>query len=173
MAYLGHRVMRTPIRTEPVAAWEEIRLEDRLQYQFQGRLHYSVGDRGDPQATFLAARFRDHPLPYRQRPEAAVLERRPQAVEEFLDTDIQRDGRRGAPVHPGCLGSPVAPHPIPRHQKERGIGHQIEQVVEPAARIGAGPLVQLRLDLQYPSFRVIQRGFRIAGIHRRNLLIFH
>ena len=65
MAYLGHRVVSAPIRTEPVAAREEIRLEDRLQHQLQGCLHYPVGDRGDPQAALLAARFRDHPLPQR------------------------------------------------------------------------------------------------------------
>ena len=35
------------------------------------------------------------------------------------------------------------------------------------------PLVQLGLDLQYPSFRPLEGGLRIAGIHRRNLLIFH
>ena len=34
-------------------------------------------------------------------------------------------------------------------------------------------LVQLGLDLQYPSFRPVEGGLRIAGIHRRNLLIFH
>src|SRR5207344_3566511 len=67
----------------------------------------------------------------------------------------------------------VAAHPIPRHQKKRGIGHQVEQVVEPAAGIGAGPLVQLGLDLQYPSFRPVEGGLGIVGIHRRDLLIFH
>jgi hypothetical protein len=33
---------------------------------------------------------------------------------------MQRDGRRCAPIHPGCSGSPVAAHPIPCHQKKRG-----------------------------------------------------
>ena len=35
-----------------------------------------------------------------------------------------------------------------------------------------GLLVQRGLDLQYPSFRPREGGLRIAGIHRRNLLIF-
>src|SRR4051794_15196647 len=173
VAYLGHRVVSAPIRPEPVTAREEIRLEDRLQHQLQGSLHHPVGDRSDPQAALLAARFRDHPLPQRQRSETTVLERGPQRVEKVLDAALPLDGRRGAPIHPGCSGSPVAAHPIPRHQKERGIGHQVEQVVEPAAGIGAGPLVQLGLDLQYPSLRPVEDGLRIAGIHRRNLLIFH
>jgi hypothetical protein len=29
------------------------------------------------------------------------------------------------------------------------------------------------LDLQYPSFHPREGGLRIAGIHRRSLLIFH
>jgi len=33
-------------------------------------------------------------------------------------------------------------------------------------------LVQRGLDLQYPSFRPIEGGLRIAGIHRRSLLMF-
>jgi hypothetical protein len=36
-----------------------------------------------------------------------------------------------------------------------------------------GLLVQRGLDLQYPSFRPREGGLWIAGIHRRNLLIFH
>ena len=56
-------VMSAPIRTEPVAAREKIRFEDRLQHQLQGGLHYPVGDRGDPQAALFAAWFGDHPLP--------------------------------------------------------------------------------------------------------------
>ena len=62
-----------------------------------------------------------------------------------------RDGRRRAAVHPGRPCALVAPHPIPRHQQERGIGDEVEQVIEPAMRIIARPTVQLGLDLQYPA----------------------
>ena len=42
MAHLGHRVMGPALRAEPVGAREEVRLEDRLQYQFQGSLDHPI-----------------------------------------------------------------------------------------------------------------------------------
>jgi len=57
----------------------------------------------------------------------------------------------GLAVHPGRARSLVAPHPIPRHLQEGGIGDEVEQITEPAMRIIAGPTVQLGLDLQYPA----------------------
>ena len=153
MAHLGHRVMSPAVRTEPVGTREEIRLEDRLQHQFQGRLDHPVGDRGDPQTAQLAARLGDHPLPHRQRTEAAVPQRGPQPVEELLDArPASMDARSGRP--PRRSGTLVTPHPIPRHQQERGIGDEIEQVIEPAMRIITSPTVQLGLDLQYPALRL-------------------
>jgi site-specific DNA recombinase len=43
VASLGDRVMGPAVRAEAIRAWPEIRLEDRLQNQLQGRLHYPVG----------------------------------------------------------------------------------------------------------------------------------
>ncbi len=40
--------------------------------------------------------------------------------------------------------------------RNAGIGDEIEQVIEPAMRIIAGPTVQLGLDLQYPALRLEQ-----------------
>ena len=81
---------------------------------------------------------------------------RPQLVEEDLDPSpgLHRGG--GISVHPGRARALVAPHPSPRHQQERGIGHEIEQIIEPAIRIVGRPTVQLGLDLQYPAFRLEQ-----------------
>ena len=42
MVHLGHRVMSPAPRAEPVGTREEIRLEDRLQHQLQGRLDHPV-----------------------------------------------------------------------------------------------------------------------------------
>src|SRR3954454_22833242 len=67
VAHLGHRVMCPAIRAKPIRAWVEIRLENRLQHQFQGRLDHPVGNGGDPQTTELAVRLGNHPLPDRQR----------------------------------------------------------------------------------------------------------
>ena len=70
-------------------------------------------------------------------------------------------------VHPGGAGTLVAPHPIPRDQKERGIGDEIEQIIEPAMRIITGPTVQLGLDLPYPALRPKQGELQFVGVHRR------
>ena len=76
------------------------------------------------------------------------------------------------PVDSGCLGTLVSLHPIPRHQKERGISDEIEQINKPAMRIVTGPTVQLGLNLQYPTLRLIQGVPQLVGIHRRHLLAF-
>src|SRR3954451_11072092 len=166
MAHLGDRVMSPAPRAKPVGTREEIRLEDRLQHQFQGCLDHPIPDRGNPQATPLAARLRNHSLTYRQRAEATVFHLRPQLIKEHLDTP-RRDGRRGSAIHPGGAGTLVGPHPIPSDQKECRIGDEVEQIIEPAMRIITGPTVQLGLDLPYPSLRPKQRELRFVGVHRR------
>src|SRR5680860_667656 len=170
--HLGHRVMSPSIRAEPVGTREEVRLENRLQHQLQRCLHHPVGDRGDPQTTQLAASLGDHPLPHRKWTEAAIPQRGPQPVEEVLDTHQQRDRRRSMPVDPGCPCTLVTPHPTPRHQEERRISNEIEQIIEPATRIITGPTVQLGLNLQYPVLRLEQGVIQVVGIHRRHLLVF-
>jgi hypothetical protein len=167
VAHLGHGVMSPAHRAEPVGAREEIRLEDRLQHQFQGCLDDPVGDGGNAQAAQLAVRLGNHPLPYWQRPETAVLQRGPQVTEEVPGPGPHRDGGRGAAIHPRCLGSPVRPHPIPGDPKERGIGDEVEQVIEPSMRIFYCPTVQLGLDLQYPAQFLRCGLLQFAGIHRR------
>src|SRR5664280_1180512 len=52
---------------------------------------------------------------------------------------------------PGGARPAIAPHPTPCHQQHGGVDNEIEQIVEPASRILAGPSVQLRLDPQYPD----------------------
>ena len=117
---LGHRVMNPVSGAEPVGAREEIRLEDRLQHQLQGRLDHPVADRADPQAAALGrTRFRDQPLPRRQRAETAVLQTAPQRAEELL--------RRPAPGRMRPCGRPprrssrplLPPHPSPADQGGR------------------------------------------------------
>jgi hypothetical protein len=74
MASLGDRVMDPAPGTEPVTARVEVRFQDRLQDQLQGRLDHPVGHGRDPEPAQLAAGLGDHPLPYRLRAEAAVLD---------------------------------------------------------------------------------------------------
>ena len=167
MPHLGHRVMDPVSGTEPVGTRVEIRLEDRLQHQLQGRLDHPVADRADPQAAALGrARFRDQPLPRRQRAETAVLQAVPQRAEEFLHAP-RLDGCGRVAVHPGGLRALVAPDPVPCHQQERGIGDKVEQVAEPAMRVINGPAVQFGLDLQYPVLSHVNGLLQLVGIHQR------
>jgi site-specific DNA recombinase len=168
VAYLGHRVVSPAIRAEPVRTREKVRLEDRLQHQFQGRLDHPVPHGGDPQApAFRRARFRDHPLPCWERAETAVLDLGPQPAEKHLDPDLGLYVVGSLPIHAGRARALVSPHPIPGHPKEAGIGDEVEQIIEPATRVIAGPTVQLGLDLQYPALRPKQSVLRFAGVHRR------
>jgi site-specific DNA recombinase len=64
-AGLGDRVVGATLRTEPVRAREEVRLEDRLQHQLQGCLDHPIPHGRDPQRAQLAARLGDHPLAHR------------------------------------------------------------------------------------------------------------
>src|ERR1700745_3340855 len=100
--------MGPALRAEPVGAREEIRLEDRLQHQLQGRLDYPVGDGGDPQAALLASRFRDHPLSRRQGTKTPVLQRGPQPPEEPLDPTAAVMDRAVCPSTPAVL-APLFP----------------------------------------------------------------
>ena len=167
IAGLGNRVLSPPPRAEAVAARQEIRLQDRLQHQGQRRLDHPVGDGRDPQAALLATRLGDHPLPHRHRAEAAVLQTHPQPVEELPDPHDRLHVVGTLAVHASGLGAPVAPHPIPGHKQERGIGDKVEQIVKPAMRIIPGPTVQLHLDPQYPAARHISGGRKLVGVHRR------
>jgi site-specific DNA recombinase len=170
VSHLGHRVMGPAAWPEPVRARQEIRLEDRLQHQFQRRLDHPVGDGRDPQAAQLAACLGNHPLPHRQRAETAVLQRRPQPAEENPGPNPRLDVDSRPAIHPSRAGPFVTPHAIPRHSQERGIADEIEQIAEPVMRILTSPAVQLGLDLQYPALRFRQGvlSLRPAGIHQRN-----
>src|SRR5918994_683320 len=80
---------------------------------------------------------------------------------------VRWDGEGRVTVHAGGSGAPVAPHPLPCHQQERGIADEIEQIVKLLVWIVGCPTVQFGLDLPYPSLRAIQRELPLVGIHRR------
>ena len=57
---------------------------------------------------------------------------------------------RSDPIDPGGACTLVAPDPAPRHDEERRVIDEVEQVIEATARIGRRPVVQLRLHREYP-----------------------
>jgi hypothetical protein len=159
--------MSPPPGTEAVTARQEIRLQDRLQHQRQRRLGHPVGDGRDPQAALLAARLGDHPLPHWDRAEAAVLQTRPQPVEELLHPNHGLHVVGTMAIHASRFSASVMPHPIPGHKQKGRVGDKVEHIIKPAMRIIPGPTVQLRLDLQYPAARHIRGGLQLTGVHQR------
>ncbi len=71
---LGDGGLGSASGTEPVRARAEVRLEDWLQHQLQGRLHDPVTNGRDAKPAEFAAGLGDHPLPHRQRLEPSGLE---------------------------------------------------------------------------------------------------
>jgi site-specific DNA recombinase len=146
---LGDRVLRAAVRAEPVRARLEIRLEDGLEHQLQGRLDHPVGHGRYPESAELAALLRDHHLPHRHRPELTGLQQVPDSVQEHPRPDPGLDVR-----HRGFIDS-RRPRPgvgldaKPRFGQEIRVIDKVEQVTEPAGGIFSRPAVQFGLHLPY------------------------
>ncbi|MEW1660969.1 hypothetical protein [Streptomyces sp. NPDC093707] len=131
-------------------------------------LDHPVPNGRNTQPTALCRpRLGDHPFTHGKRTESAALQIGPHFVEESLNTLPVLHGMGSLPVHSSRASAPVPPHPIPRNQQERGIGNEIEQVIEPAITIVGRPTVQLGLHLQYPALGLEQRELQRVGIHQR------
>jgi site-specific DNA recombinase len=142
---LSNRIVGPPPRTEAIRAWLEVRLEDRLEHQFEGRLHGAVPCGRDAQPSQLgAARLRDHPFPHREWSELPSFQILPKLRQEPLLRG--EDRLRPKPVDPRRPLPSIAPDPRPRHNEDGRVTHEVEQVVEPAIRIIDRPLMQLGLD---------------------------
>ena len=82
-----------------------------------------------------------------------VLQGGSQVVQEPGHPDRLLDVGDRQAVHAGSVGAPVARDPAERHDQRRRVVHEVEQVIEPAARIGRRPTVKLGLHLRYPRPR--------------------
>jgi hypothetical protein len=174
---VGDRVVRPPLGPKPVGDRLKVGLEDRFQHKLQRRLDRPVADRGDAQLTQLprSTELGDHALTHRQRPERTRLQLGAQIVQEPPDPDALVHVGDGHAVHPGGVRAPVARDPVERYEQRRRVTHEIEQIIEPAARIGR-PTVELGLHLRYPPTRplrdhlgrgvtVRRRVFRHCSLH--------
>ena len=63
----------------------------------------------------------------------------------------------------------VTRDPAIRHDQRRRVVHEVEQVIEPAARISRRPTVKLGLHLRYPRPRPHRSQAGSAAIHQRVL----
>jgi hypothetical protein len=164
---LCDRVLGSPSRTEAIRAWLEVRLEDRLEHQFEGRLHGAVPRGRDAKPSQLgAARLGDHPFSHRKSSEPPSLQIVPKLRQELLLRG--EDRLRPKPVDPRRPLPPVAPDPSPRHDEDRRVTHEVEQVIEPTIRIIDRPSMQLDLDPQYLGLGQLKIRPQHVGIHRRS-----
>jgi hypothetical protein len=158
---LGDGILGAASGAEAVGTRLEVRLEDRLQHQFQGGLDRPVACGGDPESPQLASLLGDQPFPHGHRPaEPSSLKVDAQLGKERLAAATDR-ARRDA-IHTGRPGAPVAPHPPPGSDQEGGITNKVVEVIEPATGVVGCPSVQLGLDPQYPRLRLLGRRPRGA-----------
>jgi len=162
---LGDGVLGSALGTEPVGAWVEVRLQDRLEHQLQPGLHDPIGGRGDPETTQLARRLGDRLLPHPLGNQPASLELISQLAQQPPSPGA--DSARSDPIDAGGSCTLVGPHPAPRHDEEGRVIHEVVKVIEATVRVGRRPLVQLRLHLAYPPLGLDQAGPRRADVHRR------
>jgi hypothetical protein len=71
------------------------------------------------------------------------------------------------PSTPGVPAPGIPRDPVERHDQRRRVIHEVEQVVEPAARIGRRPTVKLGLHLRYPRPRANLGRVESAVFRRR------
>ncbi len=169
MVDLGNSVVGAPQRPETVGDRQEVSLENRFQHQLQRCLHDPVRNHGNPDLAEAArpARLGDLAFPHRKRPERTVLDDGPQVLQETGRPDALLQLGDGPAVDPGSVRTMVARDPVERHKQHRRVTHEVEQVVEPAARIGHRPTVKLDLHHRYPRPRPGRTTARSAAVRRR------
>jgi len=148
---LSDRVVRPPHRPEPVGDGLEAASKMGSGTSFSAAWTTLSATAGTPRILVpRPARLGNLAFPHRQRPERARFQLGPQIIQELLDTDALFDQPDGHAVHAGRVRAPVALDPAVRHIQRRRIMHEVEQVIEPAARIGRRPAVKLGLHPRYP-----------------------
>ena len=164
---LSDRVVCAPLGPESVGDRHEVGLEDRFQHQFQRSLDDPVAHRRNPEATHLPrpARFGDLAFPHRLRSELSALDLGVEVIQERGASHLLLDPGDGPPIRTGGVGPAVGRDPVPRRDQRGRVVHEVEQVIEPAARIGHRPTVKLGLHLRYPPSRThpVLTGWVVLG----------
>ena len=158
---LSDRVLGSPLRPEPVGDRHEVGLEDRFQHQLQRCLDDPVRDRQGCPASGAS--------PTRPAWESCVPAPAGAGTCPPSAGPAGRPGTRAPPPprrrrpsrrpRPG-VRTLVARDPVERHDQRRRVVHEVEQVIEPAARIGRRPTVKLGLHPRYPRPRPSGAGPR-------------
>ena len=115
-------------------------------------------------------------------PALGIIRSRTGNGREAAVLQLRTAARRGTPRRPSTPRWRTAVSPstpavraplLPRTRSQATsrnarVGDEVEQIIEPAMRIIAGPTVQFGLDLPYPSLRRdTAASLQIVGVHRR------
>jgi len=140
-------IVCSPHGPEPIGDRQEAGLKDRLQHQLQRRLDHPIGHGCNTEASHLS---RPAPVWGSYVPAPAVAGTYPSSaghagLHEPPDTDALFDIGDPQAVDARRVRAPVARDPVKRHDQRRRIMHEVEQIIEPAARISRRPTVKLGL----------------------------
>ena len=168
MVDLGDRVLSAPFRAEPIRARLEIRLENRLEHQFQASLDHTIGDGRNTELAELPAFLRYQYPAHLHRPELTRLQQIPDLPQKRLDPNPGLDLAGSGLIDTRSAGALIRGHAFPRDHQERRVINEVEQVTETAARIPGRPQVQFGLHPHYRELSRKQlRPGHGTGIHRR------
>src|SRR6266568_2225188 len=160
-------VMRRPLRAEPEAARQEIRLEDRLEHDLHRGLHDPVANRRNRQRTLLRSpRLGYQHPPGRQRPVPAFLQLASQLIKQPGDP-VLLDSGQGDLVD--ARRAVIPAHRDPRAPQHIPAADLVIQRVEPSPGIGLGRPVQRMLQGtdRIPRYRrSLRGGTSTNGTHR-------
>ncbi len=114
MVDLGDRVLSAPFRAEPIRARLEIRLENRLEHQFQASLDHTIGDGRNTELAELPAFLRyQHPA-HLHRPELTRLQQIPDLPQKRLDPNPGLDLAGSGLIDTRSAGALIRGHAFPR-----------------------------------------------------------
>ena len=145
-------IVCSPHGPEPIGDRQEVGLKDRLQHQLQRRLDHPIGHGCNTEASHLPdppglGVLRSRTGSGRNVPVFSWARRSSTNPRTPMRSSTSATLR---PSTPGVLRAPVARDPVKRHDQRRRVMHEVEQIIEPAARISRRPTVKLGLHLRYP-----------------------
>src|SRR5450830_396659 len=151
--------MGTPLRSEPVLAVPEIRLEDRLQHHLRGGLDYPIPHRRDPQRSLPSVCLRNVHSAHWLWPVSSLPQFFRQLPKEPLDPFLL-NRLNGRAIHARC--PTVGLHFPPRPRQEVLSVHLVVQRMEPPRRTRLRGSIQCPLELSCSVHGVVS----LIGIHQ-------
>ncbi|WP_246257451.1 hypothetical protein [Amycolatopsis anabasis] len=116
----------------------KISLENGFQDQFQSGLHHTISDGRNAQPADFPrpTRLGNQPFPHRLRPKRTIFDRSANTAQKLRDTNLPLDPADGEAIRTGSSCPGIRRDPLPCNTQGCRVVHEVEQVIEPSARIG-------------------------------------